>query len=190
MHTHNALYYIFFLELFQYYHYSAINIHNIWQDLFQDCLIWQMKTLQPFKTSYLFTSHVAVYNSGDLNPKIWRVCYLLVRIKCIQKKLLISRKEIIRLCTMRLTFSLGPDFTTRLWYLFTNHIALISGYRCFTSQYEVQSVNRMATTWHYYCCHNLLPLVAHTVKCSESFPAWFNTLITVLYCAVQVFFCI
>lgn len=107
-----------------------------------------------------------------------------------KKTPLISRKGIIRLCTMRLTFSLGPDFTMRLWYLFTNHIALISGYRCFTSQYEVQSVNRMATTWHYYCCHNLLPLVAHTVKCSESFPAWFNTLITVLYCAVQVFFCI
>ena len=78
----------------------------------------------------------------------------------------------------------------RLRYWFINHNAFISGYSCFTSHCEVQSVNRLATTWHYYCCHNLLPLVAHTVECAESFPAWINTLITVLYCAVQVFFSI
>ena len=30
---------IIFLELFQYYHYSAINILKIWEDLFQDYLI-------------------------------------------------------------------------------------------------------------------------------------------------------
>jgi len=66
MHMHNAVYYIIFLELFQYYHYSAINILKIWQDLFQDCLISQKKALQPFKTSYLFTSHVGVCIPGYL----------------------------------------------------------------------------------------------------------------------------
>lgn len=104
--------YIIFLELFQYYHYSAINILKIWEDLFQDCLISQKKALQPFKTSYLFTTHVGVCILGYLNPKILCVHCLLARIKCIQKTHLILRKQIIRLCTTRLTFSVGPYFTT------------------------------------------------------------------------------
>lgn len=118
----------------------------------------------------------------------WCVHYLLVRIKCTQETPMISRKGIIRLCTMRLTFSVGPYVTTWDWYWFINHTALITVYSCFTSQYEVQSVTRLAPTWHYYCYHTLLPLVAHTGKCAELFPAWINTLITVLYCAVQEFF--
>lgn len=104
--------YIIFLELFQYYHYSAINILKIWLDHFQDYLISQKKALQPFKTSYLFTIHVGVRILGYLNPKIWCVHCLLVRIKRIHKTPPISRKRIITLCTMRLTFSVAPYFIT------------------------------------------------------------------------------
>jgi hypothetical protein len=64
MHTH-----IIFLELNQSCHYIVIYI-KIWQDLFQNYLIWQMKALQPFKTLQLYTSHVGVCIPGDLNPKI------------------------------------------------------------------------------------------------------------------------
>lgn len=124
-------------------------------------------------------------------PRYEKFAIFLMRVKCIQK----NSSDIKKRGHQTLYYEADIQSRTRylhmrLWYLFTNHTALISGYRSFTSQYEVQPVNRLATTCHYYWCHNLLPLGAHTVKCAESFPAWINTLITVLYCAVQVFFCI
>lgn len=124
-----------------------------------------------------------------MNPKIWWVRCLLVRIICIQKNSFDIKKRDNQTLYYEADIQSRTRFHhVRLWYWFINHTALISGYSCFTSQYEVQSVNRLATAWHCYCCHNLLPLVAHTVQCAESFPAWINTPITVLCRAVQVVF--